>query len=262
MDDREIQLEHMTWPEVERAVAEGWRTAVFACGAVEQHGPHLPLFMDAEHGTALAVAVARRLGHTLVAPTVRVGCSEHHMDFPGTLTLARDTFQAVVRDYVSSLARHGFDRVLVLPSHGGNFRPLAEALPELRRVAGEESSAPGGTTEVRAYTDFRGFLDVWKRAVESAGGAPEQVGGHADLAETSIMALLHPELVREDHAEAGYTGPTDAALLERIFRDGFRSVTPVGVLGDPRGMTPGIGRRCIEEAARHLATFFDSPEDA
>lgn len=262
MHDREIQLERMTWPEVERALAEGWRSAVFACGAVEQHGPHLPLFMDAEHGTALAVAVARRLGGTLVAPTVRVGCSEHHMDFPGTLTLTRDTFQAVVRDHVSSLARHGFARVLVLPSHGGNFRPLAEVLPDLRGVAADVSTAPGGTTEVRAYTDFRGFLDVWRRAVASAGGPPERVGGHADLAEASIMTVLHPELVREERAEAGYTGATDDALLERIFRDGFRSVTPIGVLGDPRGMTPEIGRRCIQEAARHLATFFDGPEDA
>ena len=67
--------------------------------------------------------VARRLGHTLVAPTIRVGCSEHHMGFPGTLTLETSTFQAVLRDYCRSLARHGFETICLLPTHGGNFGP-------------------------------------------------------------------------------------------------------------------------------------------
>lgn len=255
MADREIQLEHMTWPEVERALGHGFRTVVLACGAVEQHGPHLPLFTDAEHGTALAVAVARRLGGALVAPTVRVGRSEHHMDFPGTLTLSADTFRAVVRDYVVSLSRHGFRRICIVPSHGGNFRPLAEALPGLRQAAGEG-------VEVLAYTDLRGFLGVWRRAVDAAGGPGERVGGHADVAEASIMLALHPDRVRRDLAGAGYTGPVDDALLERIFREGFRSVTANGVLGDARGMDATIGRRCIEEAAAHLAAFFEESAPA
>ena len=127
-----ILLEEMTWPEVEEALEAGWTTVVVAVGAVEQHGPHLPLLVDAARGDRLAVEVARRLGDALVAPTIRIGCSEHHMGFPGTLTLRRATLEAICLDYVVSLARHGFTRICFVPSHGGNFGPLAEMLDDLR----------------------------------------------------------------------------------------------------------------------------------
>lgn len=241
-DDRALDLERMTWPEVEHALAAGWTTAVLACGAVEQHGPHLPLFVDAEHGTALARAVARRLGHALVVPTLRIGCSDHHMDFPGTLSLAAETFVAVCRDVVRSLARHGFRRIVLVPTHGGNFGPLRDALPELRRAAGD-------AVRLQAYTDLDEVLRTWRRAVAAAGAPPEGVGGHADVAETSLMLALHPGLVRRDRARPGPPGPTDDARLERVFREGFRAVTPTGVLGDPSGMSAEAGRRCLDALA-------------
>ena len=105
MADREIRIEHLCWPDVESMMESGFDTVVFACGAVEQHGPHLPMFVDAEHGTALAVAVAHRLGNAFVAPTVRVGISEHHMAFPGTVSISESTFGAICEDYVRSIDR-------------------------------------------------------------------------------------------------------------------------------------------------------------
>ena len=78
-----LLLEEMTWPAVEAAIAGGKTTVVFACGAVEQHGPHLPLGTDTYLGTAIAERAARLAGNTLVAPTLRPGLSEHHMGFPG-----------------------------------------------------------------------------------------------------------------------------------------------------------------------------------
>jgi creatinine amidohydrolase len=81
---RDLLLERLTSPEVRAAIDAGYTTVVVACGAVEQHGPHLPLCMDAEHGAALAEEVARRLGDALVAPPIRIGCSEHHMRFAGS----------------------------------------------------------------------------------------------------------------------------------------------------------------------------------
>ena len=110
-----ILLEEMTWPEVGDAVASGRTTVVVAVGAVEQHGPHLPLLVDAARGDRLAVEVARRMNGALVGPTIRVGCSEHHMGFPGTLTIRTSTLEAICMDYVVSLDRHGFDRVCFVP---------------------------------------------------------------------------------------------------------------------------------------------------
>ena len=70
-------------------------------------------------------------------PTIRVGCSEHHMSFSGTISLREVTFRAVCRDYCVSLSRHGFTRICMLPSHGGNFKPLENMLEELNSAVGE-----------------------------------------------------------------------------------------------------------------------------
>lgn len=246
MAERELHLERMTWPEVESALADGWNRVVVAVGAVEQHGPHLPLFTDAERGTYLAEGVARLLGRTLVAPTIRVGCSSHHLDFPGTVSVGKETLRALCRDYTTSLARHGFQTICFVPSHGGNFGPLAEMLEELDRAA-------GGGCRVRAYTDLTGFLQVWRDAVAEVVGSEEGVGGHADVAESSEMLVIAPESVRADRAEAGCLDEVSEELLDRIFRDGFRSVTENGILGDARGLSEEIGRRCLERATETVA---------
>ncbi len=248
MDDTTLLLEEMTWPEVERALAAGFTTVVIAAGAVEQHGPHLPLLVDAARGDRLALEVARRLGKALVAPTIRVGCSEHHMGFPGTLSLRRETFKAVCVDYAESLSRHGFRTICFIPSHGGNFAPLADMVDDLRAAAG-----PG--CEVRAYTDLHGFVALWEGAVEDlAPDLVHRVGGHADIAESSEMLCIRPELVRRELAEAGTVVSFDDSVAERIFEDGFRAVTPNGVLGDARGMSREIGDLCIARAADGIAT--------
>ena len=246
-----LLLEEMTWPEVQAALEAGRRTVVFAVGATEQHGPHLPLLVDAVRGDRLAVEVARRLGDALVAPTIRVGCSEHHMAFPGTLSVRPSTLVALCTDYCESLARHGFTRICIIPSHGGNFAPLRDMLDDLNAAVGPDCL-------VQAYTNLRGFLDVWIAAVEEVGAPSDRVGGHADIAESSEMMVLRPDLVRTGKAEAGYVGGSDDALLERIFRDGFRTVTPNGVLGDARGLTREIGERCLARSADAMAAVLQA----
>lgn len=247
-----LLLEELTWPEVEQAIASGWTTVVIAVGAVEQHGPHLPLLVDAERGDRLALEVARRLGHALVAPTIRVGCSEHHMAFAGTLTLRRTTLTAICEDYTESLVRHGVRRICFVPSHGGNFGPLAEMLPVLREIAGEGC-------RVDAYTDLVGFMDFWQAALmETAPGLVARVGGHADIAETAELLVLRPDLVRSERAEQGHVQRFDEALMHRIFTEGFRAVTPNGILGDARGATAEIGEACIRHAADGIAAALEA----
>lgn len=252
MDGSNLLLEEMTWPEVEAALEAGWKTVVVAVGAVEQHGPHLPLLVDAVRGDRLALEVARRLERALVAPTIRVGCSEHHMAFPGTLSLRRSTLEALCLDYSVSLARHGFETVCFVPSHGGNFAPLAEMLDDLNRAV-----APG--CEVRAYTDIAGFVELWREAVEEVSGLGGRVGGHADVAESSEMLVLRPDLVRTELAERGHVETFSSELLDRIFRDGFRTVTPNGILGDARGMSAEAGERCIGAVADAIARSLAPP---
>ena len=246
---KEIILERMTWPKVGKAIEEGYDTAVFACGATEQHGLHLPLFVDAEHGERMALVVARRLGKALVAPSIRVGCSEHHMTFPGTISILPETLEALVRDYCVSLSRHGFRNICIIPTHGGNFAPIASMLDRLREAVG-----PG--TRVFAFTDLGGMMKAWRKAVQEESGLGDRVGGHADIAESSIMMVLHPELVDKDIAEPGFTDPVTPEVLDRMFKEGLQNLTPNGVMGDPRGMSAPNGLRCIDTLAGLISDFF------
>jgi creatinine amidohydrolase len=103
----------MTRPEIEQALAAGVDTVVVTFGSTEQHGLHLPLGTDSLWGEYLGHRVAQALGDALLAPGVRVGCSEHHLAFAGSLTLREETFAQVAADLCRSLAHHGF-RNLVL----------------------------------------------------------------------------------------------------------------------------------------------------
>ena len=170
------------------------------------------------------------------------------MAFSGTVSLRRETFEAVVLDYVGSLARHGFRRILIIPSHGGNFEPLGAMKDRLQEAAGD--------AEVMAYTDLVAVIRLWRRCADLATGWGERVGGHADLAETSIMLSLHPDLVRMELAENGFLAELSDEVITRILREGFDSVTPNGILGDARGATAELGGQLIGALADELVAFF------
>ena len=238
----EIRLAYLTWPEVEAAIAGGARTVVLPCGAIEQHGPHLPLLVDTASASALALEVARRLGDALVAPTLHLGCSDHHLPFAGTLSLRAETFEAVYRDCCASLARHGFTEIVCFSWHGGNFAPL-------KAIEADLDAAAGPDCRVVAWTDLDAYVVAVRGAIEERLGLGDRVGGHADIFESSTMSYLHPELVRRDRAEAGYIGPIDDALFERLFTEGMTAISANGVLGDPRGMDADAGRECIARLA-------------
>jgi len=179
---QKIQLFEMTRPEVEQAIADGFDTAIVPLGSTEQHGLHLPLGTDAILGEALGERVARGLGNALLAPALTIGCSEHHLDFAGSLTLKKETFTEVVADVCRSLAHHGFDHVALIPTHGGNFAPLAKAVQAIR-------SELSGVNLI-AYTDLMGFMEEIFQVGQTCEVTPEQAGIHAGEFETSLMLAV------------------------------------------------------------------------
>lgn len=245
----EVRLELMNFEQVSAALAQGASTILIPCGAVEQHGPHLPLCMDADHADALAAKVARHLGNALVAPTIKVGCSAHHLVFPGTISLRPETFEAICLDYCTSLAQHGFRRILLFSGHIGNFPILRDMLPRLRLALSQG-------VEVDAFFDSIAWIDRWRSAVKEAGADPNAVGGHADIAETSLMLYLRPDTVRLDRFEAGHLGALSEEQLQSMWRNGIKSVTVNGIIGDPHGSSAEIGERCLEGIAELLVTYF------
>jgi creatinine amidohydrolase len=247
----EIRLERLRWPQVREAREAGYTTVVLACGAIEQHGPHLPLLVDAAHASALALAVARRLGHALVAPTLSLGCSAHHMHFPGTVSLQAATLEHLLGDCAAGFAAHGFERVCCFSTHGGNFGVLREAEPRI-------AASLGPDRRFVAFSDEAAYLGVWRDVVERLTGRGRQVGGHADVAESSIALALVPELVRRDLAMPGYVGEVDATVRDRIRDAGIDALSENGVIGDPTGMSEELGHACIDAMATMLGGYFRS----
>jgi creatinine amidohydrolase len=243
-------LEQLSWPEVESAIKDGFTTAIVGAGAIEQHGPHLPLLVDAEHGKAISQLIAEKMGNALAAPTIRVGISEHHMAFSGTISVRESTFAAVCEDYVDSLARHGFTKICFVPTHGGNFGPLHKIKNQLQEVAGDRA-------KILLYAEIGDLLDMWRGVIEEISGLGSRVGGHADIAETSIISYLHPNWVQHGKAEVGYMPErNDDGSLNEIIKNGLKSVTANGILGDARGATAEMGERCVEVFAAAATKYF------
>ncbi|MFB9929749.1 creatininase family protein [Amycolatopsis halotolerans] len=241
----ELRIERLTSPEIADAIADGMRTAVLPLGATEQHGAHLPLSVDSEHADRLGVLVAERLGDALVLPTLRVGCSSHHLGFAGTLSLQPSTLESVCLDCCESLAVHGFRRVLIFSAHIGNY-------PLLSEIESRLAARLPAALEVVAFSDSAAVLDAWRAAV---GGLAGQVGGHADVAESSVMLALRPEAVRTSRAAAGLAEPMTDELLKRVLTGGVKAVAPDGVLGDPRGMSSELGFACLNAVAGMVAEY-------
>ena len=118
------------------------------------------------------------------------------------------------------------------------------------------NDAVGPDCEVVAFTDLMAIVAVWRRVVEEEVGLGDRVGGHADIAESSVIMSLTPDLVRPERAARGYMPETDEAVIDRIIADGLESVTSNGILGDARGMSAELGERCITALADTLAEYF------
>ncbi len=208
-----VKLEDYTWPEVQESLRTGLvDTVVITIGSTEQHGPHLPLATDALLAQAVGEELAKRLGRALLAPPVRVGCSDHHMAFAGTISIQQETLASILRDYVVSLARHGFRNVVLVPTHGGNFRPVAAIVGALKDTVPQ--------TNVVAYTSLESFIQTISAASSEFGVPPEAAGGHADETETSLILALRPDLVHMERAVAGYVGSTES-IASILFARGM-----------------------------------------
>jgi creatinine amidohydrolase len=242
------RLTEMRWPQIQAALESGTRTVVAGAGSMEQHGPQLPFQTDTLLGTALAEAVGARLDDVIVGPTIPFGVSEHHMAFPGTITLDKETFKAVVRQYVASLARHGFETIIIIPSHGGNFGPLAELL--------EETGGRIGGARFLPYTDLMNFIQPMFAVAAQDGITPQVAGAHAGESETSMVLAERPDLVDMSVAAEGYVGDFDAAASQLIFEKGMTALTQNGILGDARPATAERGRRYLDTMADMLADYF------
>jgi creatinine amidohydrolase/Fe(II)-dependent formamide hydrolase-like protein len=189
---------YYTWQEIDAiAKRDPNATAVINIGAVEQHGPHLPLITDTLVGMELLGAALARLPEdamVLALPPTNFGKSTEHTDFPGTLTFSGETLRMVLRDLALSVARSGFSKLVLLGSHGGNVGTLDDVFRDLRH----RDEPPR-------------LQDLPRRDRPGAGAGRARGGGHRHALrryETSMVRYLTPELVHMDRAEGWIFDPT------------------------------------------------------
>lgn len=237
MSDK-ILMEEMTWREVETALNSGKDTVFIMAGSSEQHGPHLPAGTDAMLGYERGVRLARALGNALVAPVIRPGLSEHHMHFPGTITLTPETFKSVVFEYCRSLVQHSFKNIIIVPTHGGNYGATAEVVPALREAFPDVKVVYLGRDDSKdAHPIIREKLEV----------DPLRAGVHAGQVETAMMLVHRPDLVQMEHAPEGWLGEFDDETSKQLTEEGIQSLSEVGVLGDARDATTELGEAYLTE---------------
>ena len=251
-------LGEMTTLEAAEAVERG-SVVLLPAGAFEQHGPGLPLATDLIRADAVAARVAAELpGQVVIGPPLPVGVSPHHLAFAGTVSLSPATFASVLKEYVASLASHGFRRFLVVNGHGGNNATLGTVAQDLVLDPGVELA----------------WSPITTLAPEAAADLPvDEVTGHSGEAETSQMLHVAPHLVRRDLLEPGTTRLDQLDDLARLSRHGsypalavpYDRLSPIGVLGDPRRATAEAGRSIIDLATGRIVRFIkewlDAPVD-
>lgn len=239
-----IRLEDMNSLDIEEAIRKGFTTAVFAIGSTEQHGHHLPTKTDTMIGDALAFRVAQELENALQAPTIRPGCSEHHLAFAGTISLRQSTLKSIIYDYVDSLKKNGFTTIILLPSHGGNFTTVQEAVDELKLIHPD--------IQIVGYTDLKGFMSALNSYSKEYGIAPAESGAHAGESETSFILALAENLVEKGRFTPGYLGPLGDKEIKIILEEGMPSLSESGVLGDPTTATAQKGMVYLERTVAFL----------
>lgn len=226
-----MELAELKWSDVAALTRD--TPIVIPVAALEQHGRHMPVFTDS---LLLGEVVRRVKEHRAVAdrvlftPLQWLGNSEHHLDFPGTMSASPRVYLDLLRDMAENFLFHGFRRILILNGHGGNIVPAQQAFFELRQKYRERSDLCLVTTT------------YW-----TLGGQPHQIDpqlqqqqmGHACEWETSMMLRIRPELVGDVSQTQAVSFGTGLSPAHRAWITKDR--TEPGHIGDPRGATATKG---------------------
>ncbi|MEO1092330.1 MAG: creatininase family protein [Pseudomonadota bacterium] len=249
----------MAWADLKttdfRSLDRDATVAVLPLGAIEQHGPHLPISTDSLILAGLLERLrANRLdrGRALVLPLMPVGLSTEHTSFPGTLTVGASHLLASWSDLGRSVARAGIRRLVFLNSHGGNTALLDVVSRELRHELG---------MLVVAVTTHRFDLPL-----DAVPDDEARFGIHGGAVETALVQAFAPHLVDRD-ALAAFPS-NEAAIVERNPDLGTcagpariawmaEDLNRNGAVGDTLLASPELGERLVADLVTRLVRVLD-----
>jgi len=242
-----MQLALSTWQDVETYLNTS-KGIIIPIGSMEQHGPTGLLGTD----SICPEVIAKRMGDAtgaLIGPTFNVGCAQHHLGFPGSMTLKPSTMIAAICDWTSSLARHGFNKIYWLNGHGGNIAPITTAFAEYyaqRSLEPVPARQPEMTLKLRNWWEFPEVLEAASKM------HPVGEGMHATPSEVAVTYAAYPEQVRDMVLE-----PKLAPINNFTDAYNYRENFPDGRIGsDPTQATIENGEILITITADSLASDF------
>lgn len=247
-----MQLALSSWPEVETYLSRSTGIVV-PIGSIEQHGPNGLLGTDALCPEIIAREAGDEAGF-LVAPTFNVGNAQHHLGFPGSITLRPSTMIAAMQDWIGSLSRHGFTEIYFLNGHGGNIAPATTAFSEFYAPWSIRGEACPVTLKLRNWWELPGVMALCRDIF------PVGEGQHATASEVSVTYYGYPDAQKRVEMTpkiAPVGGFTDAANYRDTFPDGR-------IGSDPSQATPEKGARIVAKAREamigEVSAFFGTNE--
>jgi len=229
---------------------------VIPLGSCEQHGRHLPVFVDTLQLDEITSRLDREMGDRIVlAPVLWLGASHHHLDFPGALSVPPKLYSEVIQSIARCFLEHGFRRLFFLNGHGGNIIPASQALTDLML---SDDRADAATIALASWWVLAGSdLDP-----ESHGMTTAKLT-HACEYETSVVLAIREDLVRlseiaGDHVEKARPWTVDprwAGKVEGFHR--FHRWTSSGHMGEPSAATREKGLSLLESVTGALVAFLD-----
>lgn len=249
-----IMLWHeQTWPTIESLDKQ--TPVIIPLGSLEQHGHHLPLFVDTIQVTSIAQRVEQELGdQVLLLPTQWLGCSHHHKDFPGTISALPSLYSEMINTITQSVLRAGFRRLFFLNGHGGNQVPASQAIIEL--IAQDDTAND-------AYITFSSWWSVGGEGVKpEKHNLTTQFVSHACEYETSMMLFIRPDLVHMDRIQkthprlankwfnVEYGGPVS------VFKR-YQNVVAPGNMGSPEQGTTEKGENMSAAVVAQIIAFLN-----
>jgi creatinine amidohydrolase/Fe(II)-dependent formamide hydrolase-like protein len=237
----------LTWEQAE-ARLKTTDIAILPAGAIEQHGPHLPLDVDAFDADYLAKKVAEACSDPkpLVLPLISYGVSYHHDDFAGTISITNETLSKMVYEIGISVAKQGIKKLLIINGHGDNSPTLNYAAQMINRDA-----------KIFVAVDTGETSDV---DLEDLSDTPNDV--HAGEIETSTTLALRPDLVQMDKAKGSILKFSSRYLNFSSLRGVpwyamTKKISETGVMGDPGKATKEKGEKMWEIMIAHLVALVE-----
>ena len=258
MKPREILYERMTWPQL-REAARADMVVLVPFGSIEQHGFHLPVDVDIRIAREVCERAARRTDHAIVMAPMVFGFETHHMDWPGTIDIDWDVLVKYGVCVCSSLARHGFRRILVINGHGSN-RPILDMIVRLTAIKHPDIICAG-----QSWFHLGDVMAEFNTIRDS------EVSSHADELETAAYLAIDEAAVdmsqamrdmtirQSPHIWADLAGRKPHANSKHplVMMEHFSTGSVSGVRGDPTKATAEKGRRVLDAAAREIAEIVD-----